>query len=266
LNGECKTLVDALNRNAMKRSVAEYLKSSELHVSEQVALSKIADEARDRPILDLGVGAGRTVRAMMQISRNYVGLDYVPEMVEACRQRFPGGRFVHGDARNLDHLEDNSFFLIAFSQNGICMVDHEGRMAILKEVFRLLEPGGIFVYSSYNLNGPRARASFLFPEFSPTINPLKLVVRGSRFCLSTVRRVVNRTRSARLEQRCSEYSLIADGSHNYSVLLYYTSLENHLSQLKSTGFSEILALDATGQKITTSTSDNSIRFLVRKPR
>jgi SAM-dependent methyltransferase len=266
MNGKSETLVDALNKNTMKRCVVEYLRSNDLNLSEQVALSTVAPEARNRPILDLGVGTGRTVRALTDISRNYVGVDYVPEMVATCRQRFPGVDFVHGDARDLSEFRDNSFFLIVFSQNGICMVDHEGRMAILKEAFRLLEPGGVFLFSSYNWKGCRYKASFRFPDFSLTKNLFRLALQGFRFSYHTVVGVVNRLRFARLEQRRNEYSIINDGCHNYSVLLYYTSLENHYSQLKSTGFSDVLAFDTNGQRITTSTSDNSIRFLARKPR
>jgi ubiquinone/menaquinone biosynthesis C-methylase UbiE len=266
MNADFKTFVDAQNWNTMTRSVGNYLPSNGLQLSEQVALSTIAAEARNRPILDLGVGTGRTVRALMDISENYVGVDYVPKMVATCRQRFPGVHFVHGDARKLSQFEDNSFFLIVFSQNGICMADHAGRMAILKEAFRLLEPGGVFLFSTYNLNGSRYKAPFRFPSFRLTNDPFKLVVRGFRFASHTVVRIVNRLRFARLEQRCSEYSIINDGCHDYSMLLYYASLENHFRQLNSTGFGEVLAFDAQGQRITSSSSENSIRLLARKPR
>jgi ubiquinone/menaquinone biosynthesis C-methylase UbiE len=265
-NAECTTLLNDTNRKAMKRCVVDYVRSTGLTRAEQAGLWAIAGEARNKPILDLGVGAGRTARPLMSISRNYIGADCVPEMVATCRKRFTNARFVQADARNLSQFEDNSFFLIVFSLNGICMVDHEGRMAILKEVFRLLKPGGAFLFSSYNRNSSNYESFFRFPGFRLTTNPFRLVVRGFRFHLNTGISVVNRIRLKRLEQRCDEYSIINDACHNYSVMLYYTSLENHYNQLRSTGFGDVRAFDLAGQTITSSTRDNSVLFLARKPR
>ena len=266
MNTQCLSPIDHLNTRTMKRSVKDYVRANELKVSEKAGLSAIAAEARNRPILDLGVGAGRTVRALMDISRDYVGVDSVPEMVETCRERFASAHFEQADARNLSQFEDNSFFFTVFSANGICMVDHEGRMAILREVFRLLEPGGAFLFSSYNRNCSNYETFFRFPAFKLTADPFKLMVRGLRFPFDTGISVLNWTRLKGQEQRCNEYSIINDASHNYAVMLYYTSLENHLRQLELTGFRDVIAFDAAGQRITKSTRDNSILFLARKPR
>lgn len=73
-------------------------------------------------------------------------MDYVCEMVTECQRKFPDVRFEHGDARDLSRYEDGSFYLVMFSLNGISMVDHQGRMKILKEVYRILAPGGSFLF------------------------------------------------------------------------------------------------------------------------
>ena len=42
---------------------------------------------RGQPILDLGVGGGRTVPLLRAVSSDYVAVDYTPAMGEACRRR-----------------------------------------------------------------------------------------------------------------------------------------------------------------------------------
>ena len=264
MNGNYSTLIDAINRNTMQRSVAEYAWSDDLTPPEQAGLALVAAEARNKPILDLGIGAGRTVRALMDISKNYVGVDYVPEMVTACCKRFPDVHFMQADARNLSQFGDNSFFLIVFSMNGVCMVNHEGRIAILKEVHRLLETGGAFLFSTYNRSSSNYEAFFRFPNFQPTKNAMTFLVRGFRFFFHTGISVVNRIRFRRTEQRFSEYSIINDACHDYATMLYYASLENHYSQLESIGFSGVTAFDLAGGKIMAGTRDDSITFLARK--
>lgn len=266
MNRDDKAFIDAINKNTMRRSVAEYACADGLHPALHAGLAVVAAEARNRPILDLGVGAGRTVSALMDISRNYVGVDYIPEMVMACRKRFPDAHFVQADARNLSQFDNDSFFLVVFSTNGICMVNHEGRIAILKEVHRLLEPGGVFLFSTYNRNSWAYNKFFRFPVFEPTKNPVKFMKRGFHFLFHTGIRVVNRIRFRRLEQRLSEYSIINDQCHDYTTMLYYTSIENHNRQLESIGFSGVVAFDLFGQKIIIDSTHDSITFLARKQR
>src|SRR5262245_28215437 len=112
----------------MRRVVAEYSNGDALTPAEKAALAAIGDSCRGKRILDIGVGGGRTVPALRALSSDYVGVDYMPEMIERCRQRFPDVRFEVADARNLACFPDRSFDLIVFACNGISMVSHEGRL------------------------------------------------------------------------------------------------------------------------------------------
>src|SRR5690606_37213574 len=95
--------VDSINMRTMTDAsvVAHYARPWGLSPTEQACFARIADEARGRPILDIGVGGGRTVEALRNISDDYTGIDYSADMVAACRHRFPGVRFEHADARAL---------------------------------------------------------------------------------------------------------------------------------------------------------------------
>src|SRR3954465_7082675 len=91
--------------------VAGYSKATELQRPEAVILNSIEMEVRDQPVLDLGVGSGRTTPHLRRISSKYTGLDYSPEMIATCRRSYPGVDFLVGDARDLSAFEAGSFGL-----------------------------------------------------------------------------------------------------------------------------------------------------------
>ena len=113
-------MIDALNQRTMSSVVSEYsaIAGESLGMAERSALSSILPKVKNKRILDIGVGAGRTVAALREISADYVGVDYVQEMVDHCRSRFPGVRFEKADARSLPQFADASFDLIVFDWDG----------------------------------------------------------------------------------------------------------------------------------------------------
>src|ERR1700677_2903050 len=119
---------------------------------EALLVQRIAEEADGRPILDIGVGGGRTIPYLRSASDEYVAIDYLEEMVSLARSRHPGVRIEQGDARNLSMFADDSFGAVFFSFNGIDGISHEGRRQVHASVRRVLRPGGIFGYSTHNLD------------------------------------------------------------------------------------------------------------------
>ncbi len=102
-------------------------------------------------ILDLGVGGGRTTPYLASIASRYVGVDYSEEMVQVCRAKFPELQFEVADASALSRFADASFDSVVFSYNGIDMLaPDEKRKNCLRECYRLLRPGGVFIFSSHN--------------------------------------------------------------------------------------------------------------------
>lgn len=145
---------DAANRSLWTAVVDEYAVEGWGDPGEVGALILAADLARGRPVLDLGVGGGRTTSLLRLVSSQYVGIDYTPELVDLCRRRHPDADIRLGDARDLSGIADRSQGLVVFSHNGIDAVDHEGRQRVLAEAHRVLEPGGILYYSTLNKDGP----------------------------------------------------------------------------------------------------------------
>jgi len=256
--------IDKLNKQTMRDVVAAYAGNNRLSPPEEAALASLGDLAHKK-ILDIGIGGGRTVQALCDISRDYIGIDYVVEMVDECKRKFPDVRLEQGDARKLD-FADNSFHVVMFSMNGISMVDHDGRIEILNEVFRVLSPGGAFLFSTYNSDFAEHKKFFRFAKFNLSWNPLKSGIRGLRYCYSLLIALRNRLRFRKMEVHTSEYSIVNDRCHNYATMLYYITHANQIKQLVSVGYdSEVVTFDALGNLITGSTLFDSIFYVTRKP-
>jgi len=105
-------------------------------------------------ILDLGVGGGRTTPHLSRVASRYVGVDYAPAMIAACRLKFPHLEFLVADAANLAVLGDANFDSVVMAFNGIdSLVPDESRRRCLGEIHRVLKDGGVLIFSSHN---PRA--------------------------------------------------------------------------------------------------------------
>jgi len=102
-------------------------------------------------ILDLGVGGGRTTPYLSSKASRYVGVDYAPEMIRACRQKYPGLEFLVAEASNLSALEASSFDAVVCAFNGLdYVIPDEARALCFKECWRVLKPEGVLLFSSYN--------------------------------------------------------------------------------------------------------------------
>lgn len=249
----------------MNASVDAYENSEELFPAEQAALSEVEAEVRGASVLDLGVGAGRTVKALRALCKEYVGLDYTQGMVDKCRERYPDGRFVQGDARDLSQFGDGTFSLVFFSCTGIGMVDHAGRLSVLREVHRVLKPGGVFIFSTGNRDCVDHRAFFRLPDFHPTLHPVRMLKRSAAFCRDLAKSLKNRMRLKRFEEFHEDYCIINDIYHNYATMIYYISESKQHEQLRSAGFAPGSKVFDNEGPVTGVSRDNDMTFVARKP-
>jgi SAM-dependent methyltransferase len=236
---------------ARKNVVSSYVQEGLLPGEERL-FAKLNDALAGKRVLDIGVGGGRTTAALLRVADSYAAVDYSPGCVEVVKQRY-GLEAVHcADAREMPMFDDGAFDFILFSFNGIDYVDDEGRELILKEVRRLLAPGGVFLFSSHNLD---YRHAGLLPWQSGWSSSPAF----AKACLRAMVFTHRRRRSRAREIRTHDYALLNDEAHNYSLLTYYARRDAQLRQLESAGFTDVTSCGEQGEA--TTTKDDESRWL-----
>ncbi len=263
--------LDAINRRTWKtRTVLRQYRNLEGYIDpgERAATEYLAAECRGKPILDIGVGCGRTTSLLLPISSNYIGVDYTPELLEVAARKNPQVRYQFMDARDLRQFADASFYLVNFSFNAIDAVNYQDRLRILDEVHRVLQPGGLYLFSGHNATGPGAseRVRTLLPRLSP--NPLRLGWRIARFVAALPTIIRNRRRYRRLRLERDGYVVSNAAAHNFGLVLVYTTLTEQKRQLAVTGFKTEVVFDSEQGRAVSDTDDLSgvrwLHYLARK--
>ncbi|HUR87743.1 MAG TPA: class I SAM-dependent methyltransferase [Ramlibacter sp.] len=216
---------------------------------ECAAVAYVSDAARGQPILDIGAGAGRTSEFLLPISDRYVAIDYTDGMVRAFRKLHPQVRMEQMDARDLSAFFDEQFALVVFSFNGIDAVDREGRTKVLREVHRVLRPGGRFLFSAHNHEGPgRGESPKVHIPF--TWNPIKLGWRSVKAIGALPRSWTNHHRNRQLNESHDGWSIMNAGAHDFGIVVMYTALAEQKRQLREAGFEcEVVFDSKRGQPV-----------------
>lgn len=104
-----------------------------------------------RRVLDAACGPGLYAEEMARRGARVVGFDQSQRMVEICRGRVPAGDFrVHDLADPLDWLPDACVDLALLA---LAMEYVDDRVAALRELHRVLRPGGALVLSRQHPTG-----------------------------------------------------------------------------------------------------------------
>lgn len=101
-------------------------------------------------VLDAGCGNGRLSEIFQKIKVDYIGLDSSSALIRLAKRLYPAEKFVRGEITSLPFAE-NSFaavFCLAVFQH---LPSKELRLKALKNIYRVLRPGGFFIMINWNL-------------------------------------------------------------------------------------------------------------------
>jgi ubiquinone/menaquinone biosynthesis C-methylase UbiE len=248
-----------VNKTTFARAdVIEYFQSiNELFEAERVLFEKLSATIRNKKILDLGIGAGRTTTYLHLLTTDYTGVDYVPEYAEETSRKFPDAKILCADARDLKEFEDQSFDFALFSYNGLDCISNEDRLKALKEIYRVLKYEGVFMFSSHNRDYQNFKKLPWRRKFEYDAQFLKF----SLYCLY---HLPKHFKMKKHEIYTDDYALVNDPDHRFSLLLYYISIEKQEKQLAKIGFTGVEAYDSQGRLVKSDTVSPWIYYLAKK--
>ena len=152
------------NLDANIKRYSDAIEEVGLWNSEKIIFDKYIN--KNDKILDLGCGAGRTtINLFKEGYTNITGLDIGDKLIDFAKtyskEKNLDIKFVVGDATKLE-FEDNSFDIVIFSFNGMqCIPGSDNRKNVLKEVYRVLKPGGYYIFTAHDRHDPIA------PQYLP---------------------------------------------------------------------------------------------------
>ncbi len=129
---------EMFNKHVRLFAHADYWRSDEEHAVEFFKPGKL---------LIGGIGGGRTVAPLLKHGFQITGLDISPEMVAACKKRYPDLDVRLGDLQQTE-FADETFDSIFLPFHTICYVDD--LEVTLREMRRILKPGGTLVFTMVN--------------------------------------------------------------------------------------------------------------------
>ena len=102
----------------------------------------------DSRILDFGCGYGRVLGFLSEHGyQNLIGFDPAAAMIEAARARYPGIAFQELANPPSLELPDQSVDAALLFSVLTCVPSDEGQLAIVREIERVLKPGGLLYIS-----------------------------------------------------------------------------------------------------------------------
>ena len=153
-NNQVESIRETYNREEMVKTYSNAVDKVGLWDSEKIMVEKYLSKASK--ILDLGCGAGRTtINLYKEGYKDIVGLDISDKFIsfakDYCRNNNLSIEFIHGDATKLDFAKDSSYDAVIFSYNGMqCIPGKKNRDNVLKEVYRVLKSGGVYIFTAHN--------------------------------------------------------------------------------------------------------------------
>jgi SAM-dependent methyltransferase len=255
-----KRIVDEVNkRTYARKDVLDWYDNLDFILKpERVILEKIAPLIRNKKLLDIGIGGGRTTKLLLEISKDYTGIDYTHRSVEITASKYPEATVLCGDARDLRVFADETFDFVLFAFNSIDYIAHDDRIRALGEIHRVLKPGGLFMFSTHNRD-------FKYFNKLPWQQGIQFNLSYLKSCLYTAAHLPRHFLMKQHEIYTDQYAIINDNAHGFSLLAYYIGTSKQIEQLESTGFVDTEAYNMEGNLIDCDKNFPWTHYLTKKP-
>ncbi|MFQ3576128.1 MAG: methyltransferase domain-containing protein [Cytophagales bacterium] len=116
-------------------------------------------------ILELGCGEGRGAKILHNISHNYTGVDKISQVIETLRKKYNDSsyNFICDNIPPLKNFNSDSFDTIVAFQ----VIEHiKDDELFLKEIHRVLKPGGIALITTPNIKKTLSRNPWHIREYT----------------------------------------------------------------------------------------------------
>lgn len=228
------TTIDIARHNADlfdRSDIAEWYGGQSLFTAERVIFERFRDAYAGKRLLDLGVGSGRTTRALLPHVADYVGIDKAQAMLAVARRNFPTATFLDLDVRALREFGPGRFDFVLGALAILSAFDHAERLAVIESVHDVLVPGGVFAFSFHNRGWHRAGG---MPLHARSWHPREIV--NSVHPQSWL----NYLRLRPFAHEEADYAIHVDPAHRWNGLFYFIDMATQERQLAAAGF-EVLA-------------------------
>lgn len=250
---------DIYSKAKVVKYYSEY--STALQEPEKTIFELLKHQLPDMRVLDIGVGGGRTTPALAPHAKEYIGIDFSPEMIQVCTEKYkstyPVAKFEVCDVRNLTHFDTGYFDLILFSFNGLDNITADERELCLKEFRRICSVTGYLCFSSHNI---QSLPNFFKVQFR--LHPIKLIS-----SIIKRKKLIKENATQLIKMTTADYVIIYDDVYDFGLQTYYVRPSNQIRALNSAGFKNVQLFDLKrGKPLSTSeeytaTTDSWIYYL-----
>lgn len=113
-------------------------------------------------VLEVGCGEGRGVGLIMENAKSFTAVDKISEVIENLKTRYPTGKFLSMNIPPLKELSDHAYDSIVSFQ----VIEHiQDDKLFLKEIHRVLKPGGIALLTTPNRSMSLSRNPWHLREY-----------------------------------------------------------------------------------------------------
>jgi 2-polyprenyl-3-methyl-5-hydroxy-6-metoxy-1,4-benzoquinol methylase len=115
-------------------------------------------------VLEVGCGEGRGVELLMQRAKTFTAVDKIKPLADALQKKYPSGHFTSMNIPPLHGLHDNAYDVVVSFQ----VIEHIANdLLYLKEIHRVLKPGGIALITTPNRKMSLSRNPWHIREYLP---------------------------------------------------------------------------------------------------